>query len=125
MKSIFVALLVFMVCIGCSKSNTQIAEDLGFSSPSIVGEWHKTDKGRSIVFTILSDGTGDVMQNYGTQGEKTQEIKWRMVKDKFEIAVGNGPTWEVTLRENNTLALKLPEDLDSGILILRKKTDDR
>jgi len=30
MKSIFVALLVFMVCTGCSKSNTQIAEDLAW-----------------------------------------------------------------------------------------------
>ena len=30
MKSIFVALLVFLVCIGCSKSNTQIAEDLAW-----------------------------------------------------------------------------------------------
>ena len=123
MKSIFVALLVFMVCIGCSKSNTQIAEDLGFSSPSIVGEWHKTEKGRFKVFTILSDGTGDVTQNLGNLGEKTQEIKWRRVKDKFEIV---GPTtFEATLRENNTLALKCPEDLASGLLILRKKTDDR
>ena len=30
MKSIFVALVVFLVCIGCSKSNTQIAEDLAW-----------------------------------------------------------------------------------------------
>ena len=30
MKSIFAALVVFLVCIGCSKSNTRIAEDLAW-----------------------------------------------------------------------------------------------
>ena len=123
MKSIFVALLVFMVCIGCSKSNTQIAEDLGFSSPSIVGEWHLDEgQGRAATFTILSDGTGDV----SAQGETTQEIKWRMVKDKFEIAVVDGKTFEATLRENNTLALKYLDNWGkNALLVLRKKTDGR
>ena len=67
-------------------------------------------------------------QGETAQGETTREIKWRMVKDKFEITVVGGTTFEVTLRENNTLALKYPED-DSFrrgvLLILRKKTDDR
>ena len=48
------------------------------------------------------------MQNAGSpQCEMiTLEIKWRMVKDKFEITVVDGVTFEATLRENNTLALK-------------------
>lgn len=80
MKSIFVALVVFLVCIGCSKSN---------SSPSIVGEWHLEEAGgKASALTILSDGTGD----FSAQGERSLEIKWERVKDKFEA----------TLRENKT-----------------------
>ena len=63
-------------------------------------------------------------QNLGNLGEKTQEIKWRRVKDKFEIV---GPTtFEATLRENNTLALKYLDVFGkNAIKVLRKKTDGR
>ena len=65
-------------------------------------------------------------QGETAQGETTREIKWRMVKDKFEITVVDGVTFEATLRENNTLALKYLDVFGkNAIKVLRKKTDGR
>ena len=95
----------------------------GCSSPSIVGEWHGEADGHTLVLTMLSDGTGDA-----TEQGLTKEIKWKRVKDKFEITIvvdGRIKKLEVTLRENNTLACIDPENPGKGLLVLRKKTDGR
>lgn len=91
---------------------------LGCSSPSIVGEWQGDDRGTTIVFTFLSDGTGDVTAT----GQKTKPITWKRVKDNFEVTV-TGKTTVAGLRENGTLAFQSPGDEDLGLLILKRKKD--
>jgi len=95
----------------------------GCSSPSIVGEWHGEADGHTLVFTMLSDGTGDA-----TEAGPTIEIKWKRVKDKFEITFlvdGRIKKLEATLRENNTLAVIDRGAPEQGLLVFRKKTDGR
>ena len=106
MKSIFVALVVFLVCIGCSKSN---------SSPSIVGEWHGETKDGTMVLTILSDGTGDVQSPV-----ESPKFKWKRVKDKFELifSIEGENRFTATLGENNTLAVK--NHYERTVVVLRK-----